>query len=278
VGSIDPTLMSTDLTSMSTPGPQRAPSGESTPASHRLLHVRQHLAFKLHTAGGHMGANGMGGKKPPLLKWLVKGVVAEVFSHRPLNRIVCWRLARGSRKVALTFDDGPHPVHTRQVLDVLEASRMRATFFVLGLAIERNPDVFRDIVDAGHEIGIHGYNHTHDDLSGQTQRTLDIVSRFGASSSLFRPPHGVMEKSTGLWMLRNRMSVVFWSVDARDSLRHERKAAADSHDSFDQIGAGDIVLMHDDNPQCTEDLREIIGVLRREELQGGSVSECFAPS
>ena len=226
-----------------------------------------------------MGENGMGGsRKPPLLKWLAKGMIAEVFSHPPLNRIVCWRLSRGSRKVALTFDDGPHPVHTRHVLDVLDGAKMKATFFVLGRAIEQFPRVFQDIVDAGHEIGIHGYNHTHDDLSGQTQRTLDIVARFGATSSLFRPPHGVMEKTTGLWMLKNRMSVVFWSVDARDSLRHERKAAADAHDSFDRIAAGDIVLLHDDNPQCTADLREIISVLQRQQLQGGSVSECFAPS
>jgi peptidoglycan-N-acetylglucosamine deacetylase len=231
-----------------------------------------------------MGENGMGGNgrptggngRPPLLKWLAKGLIAEVFSYRPMCRLVCWRLPRGPRKVALTFDDGPHPVYTRPVLDLLEANEMRATFFVLGAAIERNPRVFQDIVDAGHEIGIHGYDHTHDDLGGQTRRTLDIVASFGATSSLFRPPHGIMESRTGLWMLRNRMSVVFWSVDARDSLRHERKTAAHSHDSFDRIGAGDIVLLHDDNPQCPEDLEEIITVLRRENLTGASVSDCLA--
>lgn len=221
---------------------------------------------------------GNGNGRPPLLKWLAKGLLAELFSYPPLCRVVCWRVPRRDRKVALTFDDGPHPVHTRPVLDILEANSMRATFFVLGAAIERNPGVFQDIVDAGHEIGIHGYNHTHADLSGQTQRTLDIVSRFGARSSLFRPPHGVMEPSTGLWMMRNRMSVVFWSVDARDSLRHERKTAANSHDSFDRIGPGDIVLLHDDNPQCAEDLDEIVDVLRRGQLQAASVSDCLQPS
>ncbi len=71
------------------------------------------------------------------------------------------------------------------------------------------------------------------------------------------------------------MSVVFWSVDARDSLRHERKTAANSHDSFDRIGAGDIVLLHDDNPQCVADLSEIAGILRRAQLQTASVSDCL---
>lgn len=209
----------------------------------------------------------------PLLKWLAKGIVAEICSYPPLCRVVCWRFPRRHRKVALTFDDGPNPEHTRGVLDILDKHSIRGTFFVLGSNIERNPAVFRDIVDAGHEIGIHGYTHTHDDLSAQTRRTLEIVSRFGVTSTLFRPPHGILEASTGLWMLRHGISVVFWSVDARDSLRHERKTAADSHDSFDRIGAGDIVLLHDDNPLCAVDLNEIIGVMKRQHLTAASVSE-----
>jgi peptidoglycan/xylan/chitin deacetylase (PgdA/CDA1 family) len=223
-----------------------------------------------------MAFNGkVGGGRTPLLKWLVKGVAAELFSHQPLCRLVCWHLPRTKPQVALTFDDGPNPVHTRDVLDMLDKERLRATFFVLGNAIERNPGVFQDIVDAGHEIGIHGYDHTNRDLSGQTRRTLGIVSRFGVTPTLFRPPRGVMDPGTSFWMARNRMSVVLWSVDSRDSLRHERKTPINSHDSFDRIGPGDIVLMHDDNPQCLADLKEITGVLRREQLAAVSVSEIF---
>jgi peptidoglycan-N-acetylglucosamine deacetylase len=211
--------------------------------------------------------------RPPLLRWLAKGLMAEICSYPPLCRVVCWRLPRRDRRVALTFDDGPDPVHTRQVLDVLEQHSIRATFFVLGESIERNPGVFRDLVDAGHEIGIHGYDHTHRDLGGQTRRTLEIVARFGATSTLFRPPHGVIDPRTGLWMLRHRMSVVFWSIDTRDSLRHERKTAADNHDSFDRIGPGDIILFHDDNPLCITDLHEIIGNLQRQKLSPVAVSD-----
>jgi peptidoglycan-N-acetylglucosamine deacetylase len=211
--------------------------------------------------------------RPPLLKWLAKGVVAELFSYPPVNRFVCWRSARHGRNVALTFDDGPHPVHTREVLDVLDRHRMRATFFILGAAVEKYPSVFQDIVDAGHEIGIHGYNHTLIDLGAQTRRTLDIVARFGVKSSLFRPPHGALDPATGLWMMRNRMSVVLWSVDARDSLRHEQKTAPDSHDSFDAIRGGDIVLLHDDNPQCAMDVAEIACILDRGKLGAAPVSD-----
>jgi len=212
----------------------------------------------------------------PLAKWLAKSVVAELCSYRPVCRFLCWRFARRGQKVSLTFDDGPSATYTREVLDVLDSYKVRATFFVLGESIEENPRVFQDIIDAGHEICVHGYNHTLVDLSGQTRRTLGILSRFGVKSSLFRPPHGVLQPGTGLWMMRNRMSVVLWSVDARDSLRHERKTAPDSHDSFDRIRAGDIVLLHDDNPQCAMDVREILDVLSRERLAPVPVSELLA--
>ncbi len=212
----------------------------------------------------------------PLLKWLAKSVVEELCSYRPVCRLLCWRLARRSGKVALTFDDGPSPKYTREVLDVLDQKKVRATFFVLGESIEENPRVFQDIVDAGHEIGVHGYNHTLVDLGGQTRRTLGIMSRFGVKSSLFRPPRGVLAPGTGLWMLRNRMSVVLWSIDARDSLRHERKTAPDSHDSFDRIRGGDIVLLHDDNPQCAMDVREILGVLDHQKLAPVPVTELLS--
>jgi peptidoglycan/xylan/chitin deacetylase (PgdA/CDA1 family) len=220
-----------------------------------------------------MIGTGAAKRMPRRLKRAAKGVLAELCSHAPLNRVICWRFPRRHRKVALTFDDGPNPDHTRGVLDILEQHSIRATFFVLGISIERNPDVFQDVVDAGHEIGIHGYTHTNDNLGAQTERTLEILSRFGVTSTIFRPPHGILEASTGLWMLRHRISVVLWSVDARDSMRHDGKVASDGHDSFDLIEAGDIVLMHDDNPVCESDLHEIIEVLNRNQLGAASVSE-----
>ncbi len=215
---------------------------------------------------------------PRKFKRLAKRAVKEVCSHPPLNRVICWRAPRHHGKVALTFDDGPHASHTRSVLDVLERHAVRATFFVLGVSIERNPDVFQDIVDAGHEIGIHGYTHTNDNLGEQTLRTLDIAARFGVTTTLFRPPHGILPATTGLWMLRHRMSVVMWSVDSRDSMRHDGKIAADGHDSFERIEAGDIVLLHDDNPVCTSDVQEIIRVLERNQIGTASVSELLRPA
>lgn len=210
----------------------------------------------------------------PLLKRLIKAPVVELFSHRPLRQVICWRLPRRHGKIALTFDDGPHPIYTPQVLDILAEHSLQGTFFVLGELVEKHPDVFRRLVAEGHEVGVHGYFHTHDNLDEQTLRTLDVISRFGVTSSLFRPPNGILPARAGLWMLRNRFSMVFWSFDARDSMRHEGKDSY--HRPYDELGPGDILLMHDDNPVCVADLREVAGVIHRKGLRTGVISELLS--
>ena len=98
--------------------------------------------------------------------------------------------------VALTFDDGPHPEWTPRVLEVLREHDVRATFFVLGTAVSDQPDLVRQIVDEGHEIGIHTL--THADLATlpawQQSMELSVSQRVlmgaaGISTSLFRPPY-----------------------------------------------------------------------------------------
>lgn len=209
-----------------------------------------------------------------LLKRLLKKPVVELCSHPPMRRVICWRFSRNQRQVALTFDDGPHPIYTPQTLDVLAEHSLRATFFVLGSQIEEHPEIFRRMIDEGHDVGIHGYVHSPDDMAEQTLRTLDVVARFGVSPSIFRPPYGIMSPRTGMWMLRHGFSVVFWSVDGRDSMRHEGKAS--THDTYEDIGPGDIVLLHDDNPVCVADVPAIAAVLRKKRLEAVRVSDMLA--
>ncbi len=209
----------------------------------------------------------------PLLKRMVRAPVIELCSHRYIRRLFCWRVTRGERKVALTFDDGPHPEYTPQALDVLAEYGVKATFFVLGELIERSPEIFQRTVDEGHEIGVHGYFHDHRNMPEQALRTLDILSGFGVSTTLYRPPNGILEPSTALWMMKRGFSTVFWSVDGRDSLRHEGKE--DSTPNYDVIQSGDIVLLHDDNPICIADLRGILSDLRRKNLETVRISECL---
>ena len=112
----------------------------------------------------------------PLLKWLAKGAIAELCSYRPVCRFVCWRFARQTGKVALTFDDGPSPTYTREVLDVLDREKVRATFFVLGESIEENPGYSRTSSMRGTRSG----------STGTTTRSSIWADRPGAPSASCR--------------------------------------------------------------------------------------------
>lgn len=101
--------------------------------------------------------------------------------------------------VALTFDDGPDPASTPEFLDVLAGRCVRATFFMLGSMVARAPGLAAEIVAAGHEVGVHGFDHrylparapvaTRSDLTRATELIADVT---GTRPRLFRPPYGVL--------------------------------------------------------------------------------------
>jgi len=210
------------------------------------------------------------------VKNLVKPRLIQMFGYPPFRKVMCWSVPKhhAPRHIALTFDDGPHGTYTPQVLDLLAKNNIRGTFFVLGSYIENHPDIFRRLLDDGHEFGIHGYVHNNIELPRQTLRTMKVVEKFGATSSLFRPPHGRLDLRTSVWMARKGFSTVLWSFDCRDSLRYEGKDS--SRRPLDDIAPGDIVLLHDDNPVCVSDLTAIIDMLKARNLQTRTVSQMLA--
>lgn len=127
---------------------------------------------------------------------------------------------RGS--VALTFDDGPDPVYTPKLLDLLAAHGVKATFFLLGSKAEQHPELVKRIHDEGHLIGIHNYTHHTNWLMSpwtvrrkQVDRTADIIEKItGFRPAHYRPPWGVLNLLD--FFLRNEYRIVLWSVMARD--------------------------------------------------------------
>lgn len=134
---------------------------------------------------------------------------------------------RGRGELALTFDDGPHPLTTRQVLSALAATRHRATFFVLGDKARRHPEVLREIRQAGHGLALHG--DTHDRLHAfrsaarvcrELQRAQDAVqAAAGVRPLLFRPPIGHTSPQTLRGARQAGVTVVGWSGRGYDGLR-----------------------------------------------------------
>ncbi|MDG4800621.1 polysaccharide deacetylase family protein [Micromonospora sp. WMMD980] len=126
-------------------------------------------------------------------------------------------------RVALTFDDGPDPESTPQVLDVLAAHRVRATFFVLGAMLRRYPDLGRRLVGAGHEVALHGWTHDNLLLRGPAGTVRDLTRGYhlvvdvtGRPPRFLRPPYGVLTGATLLAARRLRLRPVLWSCWGRD--------------------------------------------------------------
>ncbi|HEY7009711.1 MAG TPA: polysaccharide deacetylase family protein [Jatrophihabitantaceae bacterium] len=148
-----------------------------------------------------------------------------VLAVGPVRRRVAPGLSGQGRSghVALSFDDGPHPVSTPRFLDTLAAHDVCATFFVLGSQVAAHPAVARQIVDAGHEIAAHGWTHRSHlrrgprDVANDLRRAVDIVEDVtGVRVRYWRPPYGI---ATGASLLAARhcgLRPVWWTVAGAD--------------------------------------------------------------
>lgn len=151
------------------------------------------------------------------------------------------------KRIALTFDDGPHPKYTPKLLDGLKERNVKATFFVIGQSAANYPDILKRITEEGHLLGNHTYSHVQlscipvNTAISEINQTNDvIVNATGVFPSYIRPPYGSMPKS-----LKSETDLipVLWTVDPRDwsvlntdsVVKHVVKNAKD----------GDIILLHD---------------------------------
>lgn len=139
---------------------------------------------------------------------------------------VWWRLPAGERDLALTFDDGPNPAVTPQVLDRLAAANQRATFFVIGEHAECHPALLRRIVAEGHAIGLHSYSHSRWFCAWSPARVAADIARGAAvvadltgqpAPTLFRPPVGLKNPMVAVAVARLGLRTVTWSCRGRDT-------------------------------------------------------------
>lgn len=120
------------------------------------------------------------------------------------------------RSVYLTFDDGPIPQVTPWLLDLLDSYGIKATFFVVGDNVRKYPDLFRMVVERGHHIGNHTFNH----VRSMRMRNADFIDNVKKcdtyfETKLFRPPHGIMRRWSYRYMMEE-YDIVFYDVVTRD--------------------------------------------------------------
>lgn len=194
---------------------------------------------------------------------LISAMAKEFLQTGLLRNSFQWRLSSGN-EVALTFDDGPHPVHTPRVLDVLARHGVKATYFLVGERAARYPELVERIFAAGHGVASHTYTHRElprlrlEELEWELAATRKLLGGMtGKDSNLVRPPRG---RISPLVLLRVRSlgyRLVHWSRTYSDYLQDGREALLQRVLAQPPV-ARDIILLHDNNPYTGEALDEVL--------------------
>ncbi|MCY3862418.1 MAG: polysaccharide deacetylase family protein [bacterium] len=154
----------------------------------------------------------------------------------------------------LTFDDGPHPVHTTEVLDVLARYRARATFFVVGSLAQHYPNTMQRMLDEGHTIGNHTWNHenlaelSREEFDETVGRTQEMLGDRGAAC--LRPPYAGVGPSTREWAAEHGLDLVTWDFSPRDWIPQSAHEIAQQ--VVDHARDGVIILLHDGGGDRTQ--------------------------
>ena len=173
---------------------------------------------------------------------------------------------REIKKIALTFDDGPHPYYTEQILDGLKVRGVHATFFVTGENATLHPELIRRMNEEGHLVGNHTYGHTQlrkdnrEEFREELKRTNAVLQEITGEETLFvRPPYGSWDKS---FEKELNMFPVLWTVDPLDWCSHN--AACVTGRIVGHVKENDIILMHDCYDSTVTAALQVVDALQAE--------------
>lgn len=206
-----------------------------------------------------------------LRRFIKRGLLARLPS-----RLLAWSGGlQCAGRIALTFDDGPHPEFTPEVLDLLERYSVRATFFLIGKEALAHPELVARIRRAGHELASHSHTHPHFDRISWSEAGREIQradAALGAPSRLFRPPYGTLCVNSLLGAWSCRKTVVMWNVDLKDDgAAHPEEILAGLVIRPPQ--AGDVVLYHAVSRPAVDALPALIERFTAAGLRSVTVSE-----
>lgn len=191
----------------------------------------------------------------------------------------------GSQKVvALTFDDGPWESSTEKVLEILKQNNIKATFYMVGMHLQKHPELGRKVAEAGHAIGNHTWRHALNNLDvatsaeeiGNTARL--IYQTTGVQTNLFRPPGGNLAGDLVPYAQRQKYSINLWSVESGD---YYMGSPLIVDNVLRGVKPGSVVLLHDgggDRTPTVQALPQIIDALRRQGYRFVTVPELMAIS
>lgn len=193
-------------------------------------------------------------------------------------------VAEQNKVIALTFDDGPLPKYTQQILQILKKNDIKATFFWIGKNVEAYPQIGLQVVAEGHAIGNHTWSHSYDKMrkataSYEIDDTAAIIeSTTKVKTTLFRPPGGILTNGPAGYAMSKDYAILLWSADSKD---YSRKVSVDSiiNKALKSARPGGMVLMHDgggDRTRTVQALPTIINALKEQGYKFVTVPELLA--
>ncbi len=194
---------------------------------------------------------------------IIAGIVLTLQAVLPGNHFygpVITEVKTTQKIVALTFDDGPYPPYTEQLLDILKEYHVPATFFVIGRNAEKHPELVRREIAEGHQVGNHTYNHV-DLLKADRKTITDEIDRAnqvlksitGQESQFVRPPHGFRDPVVMEVMAERGLKVVEWSIASRDWTNPGINVIVDR--TVSKVKNGSVILLHDGDGVAAKDSR-----------------------
>lgn len=197
------------------------------------------------------------------------------------NKTVYNSYINNENKIAITFDDGPHPKLTPKILDVLDKYDIKATFFVIGVNVDNYPKPLIRAIESGHEIGNHTNSHCilksmrvdkiYEEINLCKRKILDLT---GYNATLIRPPCGMYDKSLIRLAKENNDKIILWNIDTHD-WSHMSTEGIKSN-VISSVKGGDIILFHDyitGESNTVEALETIIPILKDKGYEFVTVSQ-----
>ena len=167
-------------------------------------------------------------------------------------------------KVVLTFDDGPHPTETLKVLEILDTNNIKALFFMIGKNVNHYPNIAKEVVKRGHQVGIHTQNHqwnfgflTTKYLAKELTGCQDEIEKAtGVKPTFFRPPFGVTNPIVAVVTKKLKLQTIGWNVRSFDTIAKSKEKIIKR--ALGKVKPNNIILLHDRISFTTEALPQII--------------------
>ena len=203
------------------------------------------------------------------IKKRISGRIVREIDAIETKRFKSIREYKSASEVFLTFDDGPDPVYTSRISEMLSLNGHRATFFMIGKCVAANPQIVHEVLSAGHAIGSHSFEHrrqwqtnTRDLMEDYRKGHDQLQAVAGFEIDLFRPPHGHNDRRSVAFCRKNKLQQILWSVESLD-WQENATSTSISEAVNSAIKPGSVVLMHDsifDNPNARNRENSVIAL------------------